>query len=106
MPGSTNRPAPPRRREFVCVIGPSGCGKSTLIRILAGLDKPYIKSVELNGKTYQGSWLPIAAIADGGTLRYTLSSTPTDWASDASLAPPSGPAADYTKAVAQPQPAR
>ncbi|WP_144152452.1 glycoside hydrolase domain-containing protein, partial [Paraburkholderia sp. BCC1885] len=65
-------------------------------------NKPYIKSVELNGKTYQGSWLPIAAIADGGTLRYTLSSTPTDWASDASLAPPSGPAADYTKAVAQP----
>ena len=29
-----------------------------------------------------------------------MSSTPTDWASDASLAPPSGPAADYTKAVA------
>ncbi|WP_186079659.1 GH92 family glycosyl hydrolase [Burkholderia gladioli] len=69
-------------------------------------NKPYIKSVELNGKTYQGSWLPIATIADGGTLRYTLSSTPTDWASDASLAPPSGPAADYTKAVAVAQPAR
>lgn len=64
--------------------------------------KPYIKSVQLNGKAYPGSWLPLAAIADGGTLTYTLSSTPTDWATGAALAPPSGPGADYTKAVAKP----
>ncbi|WP_414449020.1 GH92 family glycosyl hydrolase [Burkholderia sp. 22PA0099] len=67
-------------------------------------DKPYIKSVQLNGTTYRGSWLPVAAIAGGGTLRYTLSATPTDWATDPSLAPPSGPAADYTKATAPPSP--
>lgn len=66
--------------------------------------KPYIKSVQLNGKTYQGSWLPLAAIANGGTLTYTLSATPTDWATGAALAPPSGPGADYTKALATPQP--
>ena len=59
--------------------------------------KPYIKSVQLNGKTYQGSWLPLAAIANGGTLTYTLSPKPTEWATDAALAPPSGPAADYTQ---------
>ncbi|WDD90761.1 GH92 family glycosyl hydrolase (plasmid) [Burkholderia sp. FERM BP-3421] len=59
--------------------------------------KPYIKSVRLNGKTYPGSWLPLAAIAGGGTLTYTLSATPTNWAADPSLAPPSGPGADYTK---------
>ncbi|MGH8781397.1 GH92 family glycosyl hydrolase [Paraburkholderia sp.] len=66
--------------------------------------KPYIKSVQLNGKTYQGSWLPVAAIANGGTLTYTLSATPTDWATGTALAPPSGPGADYTQALAKPQP--
>ncbi|OLL28380.1 hypothetical protein BTH42_28005 [Burkholderia sp. SRS-W-2-2016] len=61
---------------------------------------PYIKELKVNGETYNGSWLPLAQIADGGTLSYSLSATPTGWGAAADLAPPSGPNADYTKAVA------
>jgi NitT/TauT family transport system ATP-binding protein len=32
--------------EFVAILGPSGCGKSTLLRIIAGLDKPDLGSVQ------------------------------------------------------------
>ena len=67
-------------------------------------NKPYIKSVQLNGKTWKGSWMPLADIANGGTLTYTLSATPTSWASGTALLPPSGPAADYTQPLAQPAP--
>lgn len=63
-------------------------------------NKPYIKSVELNGKGYSGSWLPLAEIAQGGTLKYSLSAAPTDWAAGDALVPPSGPAANYSKSVA------
>jgi predicted alpha-1,2-mannosidase len=63
-------------------------------------DVRYIGEMKLNGTTYAGSWLPLDRIKDGGTLSYTLSPTPTDWASDPALTPPSGPAADYTKATA------
>jgi putative alpha-1,2-mannosidase len=48
--------------------------------------------------------LPLAEIANGGTLTYTLSATPTDWAAGAAFIPPSGPGADYSKAVAQKTP--
>lgn len=60
----------------------------------------YIGEMKLNGTTYAGSWLPLDRIKDGGTLSFKLSTTPTDWASDPSLTPPSGPAADYTKTTA------
>lgn len=60
----------------------------------------YIAEMKFNGTTYAGSWLPLDRIKDGGTLSFKLSATPTDWASDPALAPPSGPAADYTKATA------
>lgn len=64
-------------------------------------NKPFISSVKLNGQEWKGSWLPLAAIANGGTLSYTLSSTYTPWASGSALTPPSGPAADYTQPFAQ-----
>ena len=64
---------------------------------------PYINTVTLKGEPYQGSWLPLAKFAaQGGTLRYTLSTTPTTWGVDPTLTPPSGPNADYTKSVAAP----
>jgi NitT/TauT family transport system ATP-binding protein len=36
--------------EFVCLVGPSGCGKSTLLRIVAGLERDYTGSAEIEGK--------------------------------------------------------
>ncbi len=36
--------------EFLCIIGPSGCGKSTLLNIIAGLEKPDLGEVLIDGK--------------------------------------------------------
>jgi NitT/TauT family transport system ATP-binding protein len=35
--------------EFVCLVGPSGCGKSTLLNIVAGLEKPDLGQVLMDG---------------------------------------------------------
>lgn len=63
-------------------------------------DTPFIKTLTVNGKTYSGSWLPLDRIADGGSLRYKLSPTATDWAAADNLTPPSGPDADYDRMTA------
>ena len=36
--------------EFVCVLGPSGCGKSTLLRIVAGLEKQSLGTVDTKSR--------------------------------------------------------
>ena len=35
---------------FLSVVGPSGCGKSTLLRIIAGLQKPSLGTIEMHAK--------------------------------------------------------
>lgn len=65
----------------------------------------YINEMKLNGTTYPGSWLPLDKIKNGGTLKYTLSATPTEWGAGDDLTPPSGPDADYSKPTAKPLPA-
>src|SRR5262249_55146915 len=39
------------RSEFVCLLGASGCGKSTLLNLVAGLDKPGLGSITVDGRT-------------------------------------------------------
>ncbi|WP_434577759.1 ABC transporter ATP-binding protein [Thermoanaerobacterium thermosaccharolyticum] len=36
--------------EFLSIIGPSGCGKSTLLRLIAGLDRPDMGEITLDGE--------------------------------------------------------
>ena len=43
--------------EFVCLLGQSGCGKSTFLRLLAGLEKPTMGTIEMNGEPVKGAGL-------------------------------------------------
>jgi ABC-type nitrate/sulfonate/bicarbonate transport system ATPase subunit len=38
--------------EIVGIVGPSGCGKSTLLNIVAGLDRAFEGSVEIDGRPF------------------------------------------------------
>ena len=43
--------------EFVCILGQSGCGKSTLLRLIAGLEKPTVGNLTLDGTEIKGASL-------------------------------------------------
>ena len=43
--------------EFVCILGQSGCGKSTLLRLIAGLEKPTVGNLTLDGEEIKGASL-------------------------------------------------
>lgn len=45
----------PDQGQFVCVLGMSGSGKSTLLRYIAGLQKPTLGEVLINGKPIDSS---------------------------------------------------
>jgi predicted alpha-1,2-mannosidase len=64
-------------------------------------DAPYVQSATWNGSAWNDAYAPTSAITSGGTLAYTLGTSPnTSWASGASAAPPS-----YTgNTVAPPEP--
>ena len=40
--------------EFVSVVGPSGCGKTTLLTMVAGLDRPRVGTVTVDGEPVTG----------------------------------------------------
>ncbi len=41
--------------EVVCLLGPSGCGKTTTLRIAAGVERPSVGQVEIDGSVVAGS---------------------------------------------------
>jgi predicted alpha-1,2-mannosidase len=56
----------------------------------ASASNKYVQSLTVNGATANRSWLPESFITNGGTLGYTLGTTPnTSWGSAAADAPPS-----------------
>ena len=42
------------RGEFVVLVGPSGCGKSTLLSLIAGLERPSVGTIAVDGRPVQG----------------------------------------------------
>ena len=40
--------------EVLCLLGPSGCGKTTLLRVAAGIEKPSLGRVLINGSEVAG----------------------------------------------------
>ncbi|MBP2056040.1 putative alpha-1,2-mannosidase [Streptomyces griseochromogenes] len=55
-------------------------------------DAPYVQSATFNGSAWNNAYAPTTAITSGGTLSYTLGTSPnTGWATQASAAPPSYP---------------
>jgi len=40
--------------EFVCLLGPSGCGKSTCLGLIAGLDRPDLGQILMDGRSVTG----------------------------------------------------
>jgi predicted alpha-1,2-mannosidase len=63
----------------VLQIGESGAGDAD----------QYVRSVELNGRRYESTWLPLPRIASGGRLDYSLGSTPSAWGTGPGEIPPS-----------------
>ena len=53
-------------------------------------DAPYVQSATWNGSAWNDAYAPTSAITSGGTLSFTLGTSPDEsWASSASDAPPS-----------------
>lgn len=40
--------------EFISIVGPSGCGKSTILRLVAGLIRPTMGKVTVDGREIEG----------------------------------------------------
>lgn len=52
------------------------------------LQNVYVQSLKVNGKPWTKAWLPHAAIANGGTLEFTMGPKPSRWgSSERDLAP-------------------
>ena len=58
--------------ERVALIGPNGSGKSTLLKIIAGIIKPDIGSVEVAAKDFQIGYEPQNAFAFRGTVEENI----------------------------------
>ena len=64
-----------RAGERLAVLGPNGAGKTTLLRLMAGLDRPSIGSVEVDGAPIAGADLDLRRRIGYATQRPGLLST-------------------------------
>jgi len=65
-------------------------GDLTITGTGAADNAPYVQSLMVNGQTSNVPWIRFANLAQGGTLAFTMGTSPnTHWGSDLSLAPPS-----------------
>lgn len=87
----------PGRAEFIvgsplftkAVIHREG-GDVTILAPDAGMGKPYVQALKVNGKAVDQSWLPESFALKGGTLEFKLGDKPNKaWAAKAKDAPPS-----------------
>jgi predicted alpha-1,2-mannosidase len=83
----------------LAIIHPGLGGTITIRAPGASASRYYVKALRINGKPDYRLWVPYQAIAHGGTLRWSLGTTPTRWGSAPRNAPPS-----YGRAPAPPQP--
>ena len=85
-----------------------GNGKVLTLNANGNTDStPYIHTMTINGVSWNRAYLPLSAIKGGGTIGYSLSSTPdSSWARGPHAAPPSfttdeTPAIGYTMPTSQ-----
>jgi len=64
-----------------------GTGKTLVIKG-GSQTKPYVTSLTVNGKKWDGTWIPYSTIKNGGVITYTLSAEP-DKTWGTKIAPPS-----------------
>ena len=70
----------------------SGLGRLRIDAIGAGAERPFVQALELDGRAYARSWLPLAALRGVRTLRFDLRALPSRvWATSARGRPPSFP---------------
>ncbi|MBS0199422.1 MAG: GH92 family glycosyl hydrolase [Proteobacteria bacterium] len=64
------------------------------------LHNVYVQSLKVNGKPWTKAWLPHSAIANGGTLEFTMGARPSHWGSGVrDLAPSLTPAGQAPKSL-------
>ena len=83
---------------FAKAVVHEGSGNTLTINASGAQDSaPYIQSMKVNGQAWNKAYLDYGTLSAGGTLNYTLSSTPNkSWASSASAAPPSDSTGEQT----------